>query len=245
MRISYRAGRGFAGTSGEGETTCPGVQKPHWTASVRTNAWTRGWSRSPSIVVTSRSPTVWTSVMQESAATPSSCTVQAPQCPSPQATFVPVRPRSSRNTCPSDRPTGASYSYVPPLMRSSGRRRHRHDVREVDEAEGCACVSDAIPFVSVFRKREPHRLCSREQLPDLIELLPVPVCAVVAGVEGQAEHADSVRLPRPEEWRRHREVLVDAGERHGLLEGLDALRRGRRERRLAVGDSVGVAGQQR
>ena len=72
----------------------PGVQKPHCSASARTNASTSGWSRRPSIVVTSRPPTVWTSVMHESAGTPSSWTVHAPQWPSPQATFVPVRPRS-------------------------------------------------------------------------------------------------------------------------------------------------------
>src|SRR5436189_3089656 len=136
---SSEVGSGRASTSAAAETIWPGVQKPHWRASARTNASTSGCSARPSIVVTSRSPTVWTSVMQESTGTPSSWTVQAPQCPSPQAIFVPVRPRSSRKTCASDRPTGASYSYVPPLMRSSGRRRHRHDVREVDEAEGCAC----------------------------------------------------------------------------------------------------------
>src|SRR5207302_9079798 len=95
-RISSFDGLGFAATSALADTIWPGVQKPHCSASAATNASTSGWSRSPSIVVTSRSPTVWTSVMQESVGTPLSCTVQAPQCPSPQATFVPVRPRSAR-----------------------------------------------------------------------------------------------------------------------------------------------------
>ena len=92
-----RVGSGFAGNERRALTIWPGVQKPHCSASVRTNASTSGWSRSPSIVVTSRSPTVCTSVMQDRCGTPSSRTVHAPQCPSPQATFVPVRPRSSRS----------------------------------------------------------------------------------------------------------------------------------------------------
>ena len=73
----------------------------------RTNASTSGWSRRPSIVVTSRSPTAWASVMHESTGAPSRRTVQAPQWPSPQAIFVPVRPRSSRSASASVRPTGA------------------------------------------------------------------------------------------------------------------------------------------
>jgi len=97
-RISSCDGLGFAPTSAAADTTCPGVQNPHWTASERTNEAINGWSRRPSIVVTSRSPTVCTSVMHESVGTPSSWTVQAPQCPSPHAIFVPVSPRSSRRT---------------------------------------------------------------------------------------------------------------------------------------------------
>ena len=64
----------------------------------------------PSIVVTLRVPTVWASVMHDSVGTPSSCTVQAPQCPSLHAILVPVSPSSSRSTCASDRPTGTSSS---------------------------------------------------------------------------------------------------------------------------------------
>src|SRR6478735_5259356 len=184
-RISSCDGLEFVSTSAAAETTWPGVQKPHCTASVRTNAWTSGWSRSPSIVVTSRSPTVWTSVMQESVGTPSSCTVQAPQWPSPQAILVPVKPRSSRSTCASDRPTGASYEWVSPLIRSSGRRRHRHDVGEVDEPEGRSRVCHAVLFVPVFRQCQPHVLRDGEELSDLIELVAVPVGAVVASVQRQ------------------------------------------------------------
>ena len=37
-RISSRVGSGLASTSAAAETICPGVQKPHWRASARTNA---------------------------------------------------------------------------------------------------------------------------------------------------------------------------------------------------------------
>ena len=49
--------------------------------------------------------------------------------------------------------------------------------------------------------------------------------ALVAGVEREPEHADRVRLPRPEERRRHREVLVDARERDRLREDVVPARR--------------------
>ncbi len=71
-------GLGFAATSAAAETTWPGVQKPHCTASARTNAPISGCSRSPSIVVTSPL-TECANVMQESVGTPSICTVHAPQ----------------------------------------------------------------------------------------------------------------------------------------------------------------------
>src|SRR3954463_10120306 len=165
---SSEVGSGRASTSAAAETICPGVQKPHWSASARTKESTSGCSARPSIVVTSRSPTVWTSVMQESTGTPSSCTVQAPQCPSPHATLVPVSVRSSRRVSASVRPTGGSgSSCTAPLIRRlsttlrvrfrrsdvshehlvappaqgispSGATGHRQDVREVDEPEGRA-----------------------------------------------------------------------------------------------------------
>ena len=92
-----RVGLGFAATSAAADTTWPGVQKPHCTASARTNASIRGWSRSPSIVVISPE-TLCASVMHESVGTPSICTVHAPQCPSLHAIFVPVSPTTSRSS---------------------------------------------------------------------------------------------------------------------------------------------------
>src|SRR5215212_3680255 len=99
---------------------------------------------------------------------------------------------SSRRTCASDRPTGASTSYVSPLTRSSGRCRHRDDVRQVDEPEGCARVRDAVLLVALLRKDAPHVMRGEQQLANLVELGAVAVRAVVASVESQAEDADAV-----------------------------------------------------
>src|SRR4029079_17438322 len=49
-RISAFVGSACASTSATALTICPGVQKPHCTASARTNESIIGWSRSPSIV---------------------------------------------------------------------------------------------------------------------------------------------------------------------------------------------------
>ena len=40
--ISSAVGSAISATSAAAETICPGVQKPHWSASVRTNASTSG-----------------------------------------------------------------------------------------------------------------------------------------------------------------------------------------------------------
>src|SRR5581483_7061137 len=77
--ISSLDGSGVLDTSATALTIWPGVQKPHCRASVRTKASTSGWSRSPSIVVTSEPSTVCTSVMHERTGVPSTSTVHAPQ----------------------------------------------------------------------------------------------------------------------------------------------------------------------
>src|SRR4029453_9886255 len=234
-------GSGSASTSAAAETIWPGVQKPHWSASARTNASTSGWSRRPSIVVTSRSPTVWTSVMHESTGTPSSCTVQAPQWPSLQATFVPVRPRSSRSVSARVRPTGGSAtSSTAPFTRSSSTRRHRKDVRQVHEPKRRAAYDPLFAFVVDLRKHAPQVARGLQQLADALALVLVAV-PVGGRVERQPEDADRVRLPRPEERRRHREVLVDPRERHRLRERLVADGRRRLDGRLAVRDAPGRA----
>jgi hypothetical protein len=76
----------------------PEVQYPHWKASVSRNACCTGcnWppASSASIVVMAFVPTVPTRVTHDRAPAPSSNTVQAPHCPSPQPKRLPVRPMS-------------------------------------------------------------------------------------------------------------------------------------------------------
>src|SRR5262249_61395827 len=86
------------------------------------------------MVVTSAPFSACTSVMHESVGLPSTRTVQAPQCPSPQATFVPVSESSSRSASASVVPTGLRTSYTWSLTFTSGIGGHRLDVGEVDQA---------------------------------------------------------------------------------------------------------------
>ena len=61
----------------------------------------------------------------------------------------------------------------------------------------------------------------------------------------QAEHADRVRLPHPEQRRRHREVLVDPRERERLRDVLRPARRRQRQRLLASCDPARAAAEHR
>ena len=76
----------------------PGVQKPHCRPWVSRKACCSGWSSSglsarPSTVC-DLVPSAWTaSIRQERTGSPSSSTVQAPQTPCSQPTWVPVRPQ--------------------------------------------------------------------------------------------------------------------------------------------------------
>src|SRR3569833_369019 len=193
-RISSVVGSGFAATSAAALTTWPGVQKPHCTASARTNASISGCSRRPSIVVTSPC-TRCASVMHESVGTPSTCTVQAPQWPSLHAIFVPIRPSSSRSTCASDVPTGEWKSYVWPLMRRSGTARRRQDVGEVEQARARARDQARVRLVLGLGQHPPELARRGQQLADLVELLAVAV-PLIGCVEREAARAEDVGLPR-------------------------------------------------
>src|SRR5207248_7543120 len=123
------------------------------------------------------------SVMHERVGTPSRSTVHAPQWPSPQATFVPVSPRSSRRTYASGRSTGGSTGWTPPFTRSSSTRRHREDVGEVDEPEGRATDCDPVALVLDLGQRAPELASRQQELLDLLELLDASV-ALVACIQG-------------------------------------------------------------
>ncbi len=96
-------------------------------------------------------------------------------------------------------------------------------------------------FVVVFRfgQHAPELLRGEEELPDLRELLDVPV-SLLRRIEREAERTELILLAREDERHRHREVLVNACERHRLLEDVRALRPRWLERWLAVCDAVRV-----
>src|ERR1039458_7752431 len=100
--ICSRVGLGFFDSRPTAVSTMPGVQNPHCKASCSMNAFCTGCSAPalarPSMVTTSLSLTVFTLRKHERTGTPSSSTVQEPQCPSPQPNLVPVSPRSVRST---------------------------------------------------------------------------------------------------------------------------------------------------
>src|SRR5262249_47547151 len=154
----------------------------------------------------------------ESIGTPSIWTVHAPQCPSLQAIFVPVRPSSSRSTWASDAPTRApasSYRWPLTVSARSLTARHRQDVGEMDQPVARARDQARVVFAPRLRQRTPEVARRREQLADLREILVMPVAAVlVRRVEREPERSEQVLLPRKERRHRHREVLVDARERH-------------------------------
>ena len=90
---------------------------------------------------------------------------------------------------------------------------------------------------SVCRRELPEVAGRDEQLADLVRLGPVAVRPLVAGIEGEPDHAVGVgRMPHPDHRRRHRQVLVDPEERHRARQLRGAVRRRGRDRLEAVGD---------
>lgn len=140
-RISSSVGCGFLERSPTVLMMKPGVQYPHWNALCSANAFWTGCSlpscSSPSMVVTCLPAAAEADVMQDWDASPSISTVHAPQLPSPQPYFVPVRPSSlrstlrrlrSRSTCRLCRfPfTVRSTGYTSKLHLQPGGARQRH-----------------------------------------------------------------------------------------------------------------------
>src|SRR6478736_8825170 len=73
----------------------------------------------PSSVVISRPATPCAGITQARAATPSTCTVQAPHWPRPQPNLGPLSPRSLRSTCSSEASCDAVMSTLRPLTFSA------------------------------------------------------------------------------------------------------------------------------
>ena len=109
----------------------------------------------------------------------------------------------------------------------------RNVVRATVRASGSSCASGSVRQSSRAATSSSRIWSSSADV----------AVALVRRVQGEAERAERVLLAGEEHRHRHREVLVDACQRHRLGEHVRALRLRRLERRLAVGDAVRVAGE--
>src|SRR4051794_18643971 len=119
-RASSSVGSGLSSRPAVIVVRKPGVQKPHWSAWQSWNACCTGPSVpsafvSPSTVVIRASTADTANIRQARTGSPSISTVQAPQTPCSQPTWVPVRPTSWRSASESSRRAGTRTSYVAPL----------------------------------------------------------------------------------------------------------------------------------
>ena len=115
----------------------------------------------------------------------------------------------------------------------------------MDEPEGNPGRADTLGLVLGLGEDAPEMAGGAEQLADLLRLGAMAVRALVAGVQGEAEDADGVRLAHPEERRRHREVLVDPREGERVRDVLRAARGRQRQRILTRRDPAGAAAEHR
>src|SRR6476659_3529270 len=90
-------------------------------------------------------------------------------------------------------------SYIGPL----GAGRHRDDVGEVNEPEGLPDGAHLVPLVLDLGDGAPHVPGAEQPLLDPAELLERRAVLLVAGIQREAEDADRIGLPGPEERRRH------------------------------------------
>ena len=142
------------------------------------------------------------------------------------------RPGSRTSPSSSTRPTRSPGSGQPaarleaPRARDARRARRRPQppscgvvtastLARCDEPEGAALGAPPERVVVLRPRGELPEVAGRdEQLADLVGRVAVPVRALVAGVEREADDAERVRrMPHPEHRRRHRQVLVDPEER--------------------------------
>src|SRR4030095_5241586 len=137
-RICFAEGAGFSRRSSVAATIIPGVQKPHCIAWVSQKACWRGRRPSggvrPSMVVTLAPSSCTAKRRQLRALAPSTKTVQAPQTPCSQPTWVPVSPRYCRRKSASAWRTATSRSTAPPLTVRRIERRAVGAERAMAEA---------------------------------------------------------------------------------------------------------------
>ena len=111
--------------------------------------------------------------MHESVGVPSICTVHAPQCPSLHAIFVPVSPsylaQQLREAHP-DRRLDRRSAWPLTVSASSGMRRHRDDVGEMDETRRRPRDDARLRLVLGLRQRAPELARGEQELADLLEL---------------------------------------------------------------------------
>src|ERR1041385_6828719 len=159
-KISSSDGFEFFSKRAYPASTIPEVQYPHCKAPAERNAsWTgcnRPFCSRLSIVGIRFVPTLPTAVKHERVGTPSSRTVQAPHCPSPQPYLDPVRSRSSRSTLRSVRSESASVGNVRPFTCNSL-------IVDIGSLIGDNCASGQVTFPEADRFREkghPQRVAS-------------------------------------------------------------------------------------
>ena len=264
-RIAARVGFGFWSRRTLQDRIIPDVQKPHWSASAAMKASCSGVRRpsaaSPSIVVIGLPAASCASVRHEQTVLPSRRTVQAPQAPRPQTTFVPVRPIRSRSASASVTRGSTESRWTEPLTWSSSgrgarthalglgrlrlaadRRRDRADEAASDQVTPC---ETAARFVAHTRLRTPDHT-SDEGAGHLVGASPRAgaSCAVGARVErllapqatirGRAASADRPRRPGREAAETAPQRLR-ALDRRPTGEGPDPPAGGRRLQALDLG----------
>src|SRR5712692_4851274 len=119
LRISSSLGFGLCWINSYAVIRKPGVQKPHCSPCFSQKAFWRGCisplRANPSTVITSWPLACTANIRHERTLCPSTSTVQEPQAPCSQPRFVPVNPRSSRNTSASKRRGSTTRRWVSPL----------------------------------------------------------------------------------------------------------------------------------
>src|SRR5215469_4391917 len=181
LTISASVGLGKRFSSPTAPRIIPGVHHPHCIAPSLRKASCTGCSLPPATrpsMVTIRLPaTLPALVMHDFIGCPSTSTVHAAHCPSPQPNLVPVRSRSSRKTLSKDREASASTRLVVPLTFSSvipGTVPLWRKIGRMAYAQGGDMMDESRTFEALFPGArhtllaalfaEPHRWWTPDEL---------------------------------------------------------------------------------